>query len=145
MVYRVYVEKKEKLAYEAKSLKSELVNLLNIKGIEKLRIVNRYDAENIDADLFEYCKTTVFSEPQLDDVYDELDLSGAKAFAVEFLPGQFDQRANSASECIQLISMGERPDVKSAKVYIITGDVSDEQIRMVIEKVGYGVVEICEK
>ena len=128
MVYRVYVEKKEKLAYEAKSLKSELVNLLNIKGIEKLRIVNRYDAENIDADLFEYCKTTVFSEPQLDDVYDELDLSGAKAFAVEFLPGQFDQRANSASECIQLISMGERPDVKSAKVYIITGDVSDEQI-----------------
>ena len=128
MVYRVYVEKKEKLAYEAKSLKSELVNLLNIKGIEKLRIVNRYDAENIDSDLFEYCKTTVFSEPQLDNVYDELDISGAKAFAVEFLPGQFDQRANSASECIQLISMGERPDVKSAKVYIISGDVSDSDI-----------------
>ena len=128
MVYRVYVEKKEKLAYEAKSLKSELKNLLNIKGIEKIRIVNRYDAENIDADLFEYCKTTVFSEPQLDDVYDELDIAGAKAFAVEYLPGQFDQRANSASECIQLISMGERPDVKSAKVYIISGDVSDAEL-----------------
>ena len=126
MVYRVYVEKKEKLAYEAKSLKSELVNLLGIKNIESLRIVNRYDAENIDSELFEYCKNTVFSEPQLDNVYDELDLSGAKAFAVEFLPGQFDQRANSASECIQLISMGERCVVKSAKVYIITGNISDD-------------------
>ena len=128
MVYRIYVEKKKELANEAKSLKSDLINLLGIKGIEDLRIINRYDAENIEKDLFDYCKTTVFSEPQLDIIYDELNVDNGKVFAVEYLPGQFDQRANSASECIQLISKGDRPDVKTATIYIITGDVSDNDI-----------------
>ncbi len=128
MVYRIYVEKKKELANEAKSLKSDLINLLGIEGIDDLRIINRYDAENIDKDLFDYCKTTVFSEPQLDIIYDKLETGDAKVFAVEYLPGQFDLRANSASECIQLISKGERPDVKTATVYLITGNVTDAEI-----------------
>lgn len=127
MVYRVFVERKPGLDNEAASLKSDLKNLLGIIGIEKLRVINRYDAENIDKKLFDYCKTAVFSEPQTDNC-EEPDLSGAKVFAVEYLPGQFDQRANSASECIQLISTGERPTVKSAKVYAVYGDVSDNQL-----------------
>ena len=128
MVYRIYVEKKKELANEAKSLKGDLTKLLGINGIDDLRIINRYDAENIDKDLFDYCKTTVFSEPQLDIIYDELNIDNAKVFAVEYLPGQFDQRANSAAECIQLISKGERPDIKTATVYVISGDVSDSDI-----------------
>ena len=129
MVFRVYVEKKKALAHEANSLKSDIKSFLGIKGIEDVRIINRYDAENITEELFENCKNTVFSEPQLDDVYDMYDAEGATAvFAVEFLPGQFDQRANSAAECIQLISQGERPIVKTAKVYILKGDLSNDEI-----------------
>ena len=126
MVYRIFVEKKDGLQNEAKSLKSEINKILQIESLENLRILNRYDVENIEKDLYDYCKTTVFSEPQLDDISDELEVDCDKIFAVEFLPGQFDQRANSASECIQLISQGERPTVKSAKVYMLYGNVSDE-------------------
>ncbi len=129
MVYRLFVEKKDGLQNEAKSLKSEINNLLQIKGLTNLRILNRYDVENIDKDLFDYCKTTVFSEPQLDDICDTLENDSDYIFAVEFLPGQFDQRANSASECIQLISKSERPDVKTAKIYMLYGDLSDENIQ----------------
>ncbi len=128
MVYRVYVEKKSELAAEAKSLKNDLVNLLQIKGLKDLRIINRYDVENIDKELFDYCKGTVFSEPQLDIVSEELKMDADCVFAVEFLPGQFDLRANSAEECIQLISKGERPTVKAAKVYLLSGDLSEKDI-----------------
>ncbi len=128
MVYRVYVEKKSELAAEAKSLKNDLVNLLQIKGLKDLRIINRYDVENIDKELFDYCKGTVFSEPQLDTVSEEIEMNADAVFAVEFLPGQFDLRANSAEECIQLISKGERPTVKAAKVYLLYGDFSDGDI-----------------
>ena len=129
MVFRVYVEKKKALAHEANSLKGDIKSFLGIKGIEDVRIINRYDAENITEELFDYCKNTVFSEPQLDDVSDSFDSEGASAvFAVEYLPGQFDQRANSAAECIQLISQGERPLVKTAKVYILKGNLSSEEI-----------------
>ncbi len=128
MVYRVYVEKKSELAAEAKSLKNDLVNLLQIKGLRNLRIINRYDVENIDKELFDYCKGTVFSEPQLDAVSEEIEMNADAVFAVEFLPGQFDLRANSAEECIQLISKGERPTVKAAKVYLLYGDLSDGDI-----------------
>ncbi len=131
MVYRVYVEKKSGLDAEARSLKSDLTGLLQIKGLEKVRLLNRYDVENIDADLFEYCKKTVFSEPQLDIVTDALDNDGAKIFAVEFLPGQFDLRANSAEECIQLISKGERPSVRAAKVYMLYGSLTDADIEQI--------------
>ena len=128
MVYRVYVEKKSELAAEAKSLKNDLVKLLQIKGLKDLRVINRYDVENIDKELFDYCKGTVFSEPQLDIVSEELEVDSDAVFAVEFLPGQFDLRANSAEECIQLISKGERPTVKAAKVYLLYGDLSDSDV-----------------
>ncbi|MBQ5590992.1 MAG: phosphoribosylformylglycinamidine synthase, partial [Clostridia bacterium] len=128
MVFRIFVEKKEGLQNEAKSLKSEINNILQIKGLTNLRILNRYDVENIDKDLFDYCKKTVFSEPQLDNISEEIENDSDFIFAVEFLPGQFDQRANSASECIQLISKSERPDVRTAKIYMLYGDLTEENI-----------------
>ena len=125
MVYRVFSEKKRELANEAHSLKNEVCSFLRINGVSDIRIINRYDVQGIDKELFEYCKTTVFSEPQLDIVSDDVDESKADyAFAVEYLPGQFDQRANSAAECIQIISQKERPVVRTAKVYLIYGDIS---------------------
>lgn len=129
MVYRVYVEKKEGLTAEADGMTADAKNLLMIDGIEKIRILNRYDVENIDEELFEKCKKTVFSEPQLDDIYDHIgEKDDCTVFAVEYLPGQFDQRADSAAQCIQIISKGERPLVKTAKVYMIYGNVSQNGI-----------------
>ncbi len=128
MVYRVYVEKKKELANEAASLKSDITSLLNIKNVSDVRILNRYDAENITDELFDYAKKTVFSEPQLDIVTDTLQITDAKIFAVEFLPGQFDQRADSAAQCIQIISQGERPEIRTAKIYAIYGDITNEEL-----------------
>ena len=129
MVYRVYVEKKKGLTAEADGMTADAKNLLMIDGIEKIRILNRYDVENIDEELFEKCKKTVFSEPQLDDIYDHIgEKDDCTVFAVEYLPGQFDQRADSAAQCIQIISKGERPLVKTAKVYMIYGNVSQNGI-----------------
>ena len=128
MVYRVYVEKKPGLDNEARALLNDARNLLGIDSLEKVRLFNRYDAENIPADLFAYAKGTVFAEPQLDTVSDEVELSGATVFAVEFLPGQFDQRADSAAQCIQIISQGERPTVRTAKVYALYGDLTAAQV-----------------
>ena len=128
MVYRIYVEKKAGLDHEAKSLMSDLCGLLGINGLTNLRLLNRYDVENIEKELFDYAVNTVFSEPQLDDVSCELDCEGATVFAVEYLPGQFDQRADSAAQCIQIISCGDRPTVKTAKVYILEGCLSEEDI-----------------
>ncbi len=125
MVYRVYVEKKETLANEAKSLKNDIVSLLQIKGLKELRLLNRYDVENIEKELYDYAVKTVFSEPQLDIVTDELEnVNDGIVFATEYLPGQFDQRADSAAQCIQIISQGERPLVKTAKVYVLYGELS---------------------
>ena len=128
MVYRVYVEKKKEYMHEASSLLSEARTLLQIDKLENVRIINRYDVENIDKELFEYAKTTVFSEPQLDAVSDDFDAEGAYVFAVEYLPGQFDQRADSASQCIQIISKGDRPTVRTAKVYILYGALTEKDI-----------------
>ena len=122
MVYRVFVEKKKELANEAKALLNDAKNLLGIDALEDVRVINRYDAENITKELFDYAKETVFSEPQLDIVASELDLKDAYVFAVESLPGQFDQRADSAAQCIQIISQGERPLIRTAKVYALYGD-----------------------
>ena len=128
MVYRIFVEKKPELANEAAALKNELSTLLGIKNIDTVRLLNRYDVENIEEALFEYAKKTVFSEPQLDIITDTAEAGiGERIFAIEALPGQFDQRAASAAECIQLISQKERPTVKTAKVYIIKGDISDDE------------------
>ncbi len=128
MVYRVYVEKKSELAHEAASLLGEIKNLLQIDGVTGVRILNRYDVENIEKSLFDYAVSTVFSEPQLDIVTFDYENDGSADFAVEYLPGQFDQRADSAAQCIQIISQGERPTVKTARIYKIYGDVSADTI-----------------
>ena len=131
MVYRVYVEKKSGFASEAAALKSDIKTFLNIAGLSRVRVINRYDVENIDGALFEYAVKTVFSEPQTDDVYFAPEYNGARVFAVEYLPGQFDQRADSAAQCIQLISRKERPLVRTAKVYALYGDITEEQFSAV--------------
>ena len=131
MVYRAYVEKKKGLDNEARALKSELVSLLGINGLENVRILNRYDLEGLDKELFEYSKNTVLSEPQLDIISETPDLECDRLFATEFLPGQFDQRANSCAECIQMISKADRPLVKSAKVYCLYGSISDDELAQI--------------
>jgi len=129
MVYRVYVEKKKELAHEAMSLLSDAKNLLGINGLTDVRLINRYDAENISDTLFERSKNTVFSEPQTDICTESIETDGASCvFAVEYLPGQFDQRADSAAQCIQIISQGDRPLIRSAKVYVLYGDLTDADI-----------------
>ena len=128
-VYRIYVEKKAPFAVEADSVLADVRTSLRIEGIESLRLFNRYDVEGIDEALFEQCVPTVFSEPPVDNTYAELPTAdGCVSFAVEYLPGQFDQRADSAAECIQLISQGERPLVRSARVYLLEGTLTDEQL-----------------
>ena len=128
MVYRVYVEKKKELANEARGLFNEIKNLLFIDNLTDLRMMNRYDVENIEKSLFDYAVNTVFSEPQLDIVTYELPEDKATVFAVEYLPGQFDQRADSAAQCIQLFSQGERPTVRTARIYILYGDLTDNEL-----------------
>ena len=131
MVYRIYVEKKAGLDNEAVALKSEISTFLGIKSVERVRILNRYDAENITKELFDYAVGTVFSEPQLDDVYEEVENDGAKVFATEYLPGQFDQRADSAAQCIQLISQGDKPSIASARVYMLYGKISADELEKI--------------
>ena len=128
MVYRIFVEKRSGLDHEAGALLAEGKNLLGIRGLQKVRLLNRYDAENISEELFDYAVKTVFSEPQLDITTRELRLEGAYVFAVEALPGQFDQRADSAAQCIQIISQQERPLIRTAKVYGLYGDLSEADI-----------------
>ena len=134
MVQRIYVEKKDGYNGEAKDLSHELRHMLGIAGLEKLRIINRYDVEGITDELFHECIPTVFSEPQVDNTsLEEMPpvAEGSYVFAVESLPGQFDQRADSASECVQLISKGERPLVRSAKVYVLEGKFSGNDIAQI--------------
>ena len=128
MVYRVYVEKKEELAFDAKALYNEAKNLLGISNLEKVRILNRYDAENITEELFDYAVKTVFSEPQVDIATAELSAEGGTVFAVEYLPGQFDQRADSAAQCIQIISQGERPLIRNARIYVLYGNITADDV-----------------
>lgn len=131
MVSRVYVEKKSGFDIDAQQLKQELCSMLSL-DIEELRLFNRYDVEGIDKALMAASVSTVFSEPQTDTASEELpDLSDYQVFAVEFLPGQFDQRADSASECIQLTSQATRPLVRSAVVYAIKGVFSQENLEAI--------------
>ncbi|MBQ8791106.1 MAG: phosphoribosylformylglycinamidine synthase [Ruminiclostridium sp.] len=127
-VYRIYVEKKPQFAVDGKAVLSDLQTALQIEGIEDVRIVNRYDAEGITKENFEKATPTVFSEPPVDDVYYTLPEIGEneRMFATEFLPGQFDQRADSAAQCIQMLCQGDRPTVKYAKLYILKGKITDE-------------------
>ena len=104
------------------------LSIIGIENLEDIRLFNRYDAENITEELFNYAVKTVFSEPQLDNVSDAVDLPEAYVFAVEALPGQFDQRADSAAQCIQIISQGERPIIRTAKVYALYGALTETDI-----------------
>ena len=147
MVYRIYVEKKPGLDQEARAIENDLRKLLELEGISRVRILNRYDAEGLSDDLFRYAVKTVFSEPQLDNTYGTLEDAGLSVgedssaqvlsqtgeeatavFAVEYLPGQFDQRADSAAQCIQILSQGNRPTVRSAKVYALYGTLTAEEL-----------------
>ena len=128
MVYRIFVEKKAGLEHEANALLSEARSFLGVKALEGVRVVNRYDVENITKELFDEAVEKVFSEPQLDNATAEINTDGYIAFAVEYLPGQFDQRADSAAQCIQLISCGDKPTVKTARIYLLKGKLSDEDV-----------------
>ena len=135
MVYRVFVEKKAGLDTEAAALLSDLRDFLGIRSLERLRLLNRYDAEGISAELFDYAVRTVFSEPQTDLSFEEPDTGDAFVFAVEYLPGQFDQRADSAAQCIQILSQGEKPLIRSARVYALYGDLSEDERKAAVRYV----------
>ncbi|MBR5424213.1 MAG: phosphoribosylformylglycinamidine synthase [Clostridia bacterium] len=131
MVYRIYVEKNPGLRHEAQALLSDARDFLGIASLSDVRVWNRYDVENITEELFRTAVTNVFSEPPVDVACEEIEADGAYVFAVEYLPGQFDQRADSAAQCIQIISQGERPLIRSARVYALYGALSDEEVSRV--------------
>ncbi len=141
MVYRIYVEKKQEFAVEAKGILHEIRHMLRIKSVVDVRILNRYDVEGISEHLFKDCVNTVFSEPPLDEVYSTLEQAESNktssekysVFATEYLPGQFDLRAASAAQCIQLISQQQLPNVVSARVYLIYGNVSQSELNQIID------------
>ena len=127
-VKRLLVEKREGFDLEAKALMKDLKDSLHIDCIDDLRLLNRYDIEGLSDEIYDSASKTIFSEPNLDVVYKE-DVEydkDAKVFAVEYLPGQYDQRADWAAQCVQIINEGQRPNINSAKLYILTGDIDDE-------------------
>lgn len=144
MVYRLFVEKKEDFAVKAEGLGRDIRNLMGMERLQGIRIINRYDVENISEELFEECRWRVFAEPQIDNAAAQLeDLPfqnvaredvislAAAVFAVETIPGHFDQRADSAEQCIQMFSQGERPTVRCASVYVLYGELSPLDIEAV--------------
>ena len=131
-VFRVFVEKKKGNDIEAGQTLSDLKNNVGITALEDLRIINRYDAQGLSAEEFEQAVKTILSEPNLDNVYYELSIpEDYRYFATEYLPGQYDQRADSAAQCIQLLTEGERPDVLSAKIIAVKGDITDEEFEKI--------------
>ncbi len=130
-VKRIYVEKKPAYAVESKQLLWEIRHILQIKSVTGLRMLNRYDVEGVADDLYERCKPIVFSEPQVDDTYIALPAGAKAVFAVEYLPGQYDQRAASCEECIQLVGQCDRPTVRSARVYLLEGDFTEDELNRV--------------
>lgn len=129
MVFRVYVEKRSGFDIKAQHLNHELKEILGIDSLKSTRIINRYDVEGISKDLFNTAVKTVLSEPTVDNTYDYLPIStNEHVVAIEFLPGQFDQRAQSASECVQMISQGECPKVRTAQILAFNGNLSKEDI-----------------
>jgi len=130
MVKRIFVQKKDGFDVEAKELLNDLIENLGLKNLRCLKILNRYDVEGISDKIFEEAKNTIFSEPQVDVCYEEEYNKKPEEviFGVEFLPGQFDQRANSLAECLQIISGGKKLNTKSAKIYVLTGNLTDKEI-----------------
>lgn len=133
MVKRIFVQKREGFDTEAKEILSDLRENLQIKNLEGLKILNRYDVEDISKETFQKAKNTIFSEPPVDICYEDEYQKEAKEilFGVEFLPGQFDQRAHSLSECLQIVSGGERLEVKSAKIYALKGEITKEEVEKI--------------
>ncbi len=128
-VRRIYVEKKRGFDVEAQSILEDLRENLSLSGLREVRLINRYDVEGISDEEYKKARNLIFSEPPVDYAYDEtIDISEGKVFAVEYLPGQFDQRAASAEECISILTEKERPRVRSAKVYVLIGEVSQEEL-----------------
>ena len=126
-VKRVYVEKKPEYAVRAKELQSEIKSYLGISGVTKVRELIRYDIENISGETYKKALVTVFSEPPVDDIYEEeFDLNGARTFSVEFLPGQFDQRADSAEQCVKLLN--EEETIKEI-ARISSGEINEATIQ----------------
>ena len=128
-VRRIYVEKKDGFDIEAKEVLEDLRQNLSMTGLERVRIINRYDVEGISDEEYAKARNLIFSEPPVDNAWDEeMGETDGRVFAVEFLPGQFDQRAASAEECISILTEKERPRVRSAKVYVLMGNVSAEDV-----------------
>ena len=129
MVYRIYVEKKPQFAVDGGAVLADLNVALGITSVENVRVINRYDCEKLPEENFRAAIPTVFSEPPVDEVFYDLPETAAdeRMFAVEFLPGQFDQRADSAAQCIQMLCPGERPVVKYAKIYVLRGKITDDE------------------
>ncbi len=131
-VFRVFVEKKKGNDIEAVQTMKDLRENVGIKGIEALRVINRYDAQGLSETEFEEAVKQILSEPNLDNTYSELSVEqGWRYFTTEYLPGQYDQRADSAAQCIQLLTAGEKPDVLSAKVIAVKGDISDSEFEKI--------------
>ena len=132
-VIRVFVEKKPGFDIEARNLKADLRENLGLAAVEDVRLANRYDLAGLSREEFEAARDTILSEPNLDRVYEETYPlpEGYRAFAVEYLPGQFDQRADSAAQCVQLLTQGERPQVATAKLIAVKGDLSDAEFRKI--------------
>ena len=128
-VYRCFVEKKQPFAVEADGVLNDLRIALRNEHVESVRVLNRYDLENIEEQDYLNARYTILSEPQVDDLYEEKAPKPAAnewVLAVEYLPGQFDQRADSCAQCIQLATMRQRPDVRSARIYYIKGELNDD-------------------
>ena len=128
-VYRIYVEKKPEFAAEANSTLSDIKSALSMENLSGVRVINRYDAEGLSEEDFNLAIPVVFSEPAVDVYYPHLPAINAtdRIFAIEYLPGQFDQRADSCAQCISLLTGGTRPVVKSARIIILSGNLTDEE------------------
>ena len=131
-VRRVYVEKKPAFAVKAKELQAEIKSYLGISSVTGVRELIRYDIENISEETYKKALVTVFSEPPVDTVFEEtFELGNAKTFSVEYLPGQFDQRADSAEQCVKLLNEEEEPVIRTATTYVIEGDITEEQLEAI--------------
>ena len=131
-VRRVYAEKKPAYAVAAKELQSEIKSYLGIKTVTGVRVLIRYDIENVSEETYKKALGTVFFEPPVDDVYEEnFELNGAKTFSVEYLPGQFDQRADSAEQCLKLLKEEEEPIIRTATTYVIEGEITDAELEAI--------------
>ena len=131
-VRRVYVEKKPAFAVKAKELQAEIKSYLGISSVTGVRELIRYDIENISEETYKKALVTVFSEPPVDTVFEEtFELGNAKTFSVEYLPGQFDQRADSAEQCVKLLNEEEEPVIRTATTYVIEGEVTEEQLEAI--------------